>query len=181
MSTSSTDHLREIGRSRRAHGVRGDLSVDLLTDRTERLAKGARVQLRGNWYTVASARRAGQHWLVHFEGVDDRTAAESLIKAILWIDDSDDHRPAEEDAWYDHQLIGLTVRRSGHIVGTIARVDHLPAQDLLIVESNGNEVMVPFVKAIVTAVDIAAGTMDIDPPVGLFEEPVDDHPTDSER
>ena len=64
--------------------MRGDLSVDLLTDRTERLAKGARVQLRGNWYTVATARPAGQHWLVHFEGVDDRNAAEVLGGAALY-------------------------------------------------------------------------------------------------
>jgi 16S rRNA processing protein RimM len=61
-------------------------------------------------------------------------------------------------------------------VGTITRVDHLPAQDLLIVNTGDSEVLVPFVKAIVTRVDIEAGTMDIDPPIGLFEDPVDDEP-----
>jgi 16S rRNA processing protein RimM len=55
-------------------------------------------------------------------------------------------------------------------------VDHFPAQDLLVVDTGDGEVLVPFVKAIVTGVDIDAGTMDIDPPIGLFEEPVDDEP-----
>ena len=104
----------------------------------------------------------------------DRDTAESLVKAILWVDEDTDSRPAEEDAWYDYQLVGLTVRRNGVTVGTIARVDHFPAQDLLIIDTGDGEVMVPFVKAIVTGVDIEAGTMDIDPPTGLFEDPIDD-------
>jgi 16S rRNA processing protein RimM len=61
-------------------------------------------------------------------------------------------------------------------VGTITRVDHFPSQDLLIIDTGEAEVLVPFVKAIVTSVDIEAGTMDIDPPIGLFEDPVDDEP-----
>ncbi len=63
-------------------------------------------------------------------------------------------------------------------VGTVARVDHMPAQDLIAVKVDGrdDEVLVPFVKAIVTAVDITAGTVTVDPPIGLFEELPDDEP-----
>ena len=42
-------------------------------------------------------------------------------------------RPTEDDAWYDHQLVGLDVVRDGAVVGRVVRVDHFPAQDLLIV------------------------------------------------
>ena len=113
-----------------------------------------------------------------FDGVTDRDGAESLAKAILWVEDVDS-RPDEDDAWYDHQLVGLTARRDGVAVGTVVRVDHMPAQDLLIIDANGREVMVPFVKAIVTNVDIAAGIMDVNPPTGLFEDIVDDGPDET--
>lgn len=178
-----------VGRLLKAHGLKGAIKVEMYTDDPAvRFTPGAEFTLQvpdeSPWFAKTLVLRELKWYngspVAFFEGVDDRTVAESLIKAILWVDDTVDSRPAEDDAWYDHQLIGLTVRRSGHVVGTIARVDHFPAQDLIIVESNGNEVMVPFVKAIVTAVDVAAGTMDIDPPLGLFEEPVDDTPADSE-
>jgi 16S rRNA processing protein RimM len=61
-------------------------------------------------------------------------------------------------------------------VGRVARVDHLPAQDLLAIATAGGEVLVPFVKAIVPEVDIAAGTVTLTPPAGLFEELPDDEP-----
>jgi 16S rRNA processing protein RimM len=103
-----------------------------------------------------------------FVDVNDRTVAESLIKAILWIEQ--DPTEVEDDAWFDHQLIGLAVLRDGVRVGTVARVDHLPAQDLLAVSTATGEVLVPFVKAIVPAVDVAGGTVTVTPPLGLFED-----------
>ncbi len=86
----------------------------------------------------------------------------------------------EDDAWYDHQLVGLDVVRDGEVVGRVIRVDHFPAQDLLVVRpSTGSvtdsEVLVPFVAAIVPEVDIKAGRVVVTPPAGLFEElPGDD-------
>jgi 16S rRNA processing protein RimM len=109
---------------------------------------------------------------------DDRDAAESLVRAILWIDQDEQSTPDEEDAWFDHQLVGLDVVRDGVVVGRVARVDHLPAQDLLAVAVGENEVLVPFVKAIVPEVDPAAGRVVVTPPAGLFEElPADDEST----
>ena len=84
-----------------------------------------------------------------------------------------DEEAQEPDAWYDHQLVGLTVLRDGEKVGEVTHVDHLPAQDLLIVKSAGREVMVPFVSAIVPEVDLEAGTVTVTPPAGLFEELAD--------
>ncbi|MDP3209615.1 MAG: PRC-barrel domain-containing protein, partial [Rhodoglobus sp.] len=92
------------------------------------------------------------------------------------IDQDLDAAPDEEDAWFDHQLVGLTVLRDGTPVGTVSQVDHLPAQDLLTVTTSSGDVLVPFVKAIVTSVDIEAGTMTVTPPHGLFEELPDDDP-----
>jgi 16S rRNA processing protein RimM len=112
-----------------------------------------------------------------FTGVTDRTVAETLVKAILWISQDESEQSDEEDAWYDHQLVGLGVVRDGTRIGVVRRVDHLPAQDLLAVEvASGNEVLVPFVKAIVPSVDVPAGILTVTPPAGLFEELPDEDP-----
>lgn len=174
-----------VGRLLKAHGLKGAIKLELYTDDPAlRFVPGSVYTLQvldespwvGKTVTLKELKWYNDQAVVFLEGIDDRDAAESLVKAILWVDEDQDSRPVEEDAWYDYQLIGLTVRRKGHSVGTISRVDHFPAQDLLIVDTGDVEVLVPFVKAIVTGVDIEAGTMDIDPPIGLFEDPIDDEP-----
>lgn len=67
--------------------------------------------------------------------------------------------------------MGLRVVRAGVELGVIVRVDEFPGQDLLVVETPSGEVLVPFVKAIVTSVDLDAGTVTVDPPGGLFDDP----------
>ena len=174
-----------VGRLLKAHGLKGAIKLELYTDDPAlRFVPGSVYTLQvpdespwvGKTVTLKELKWYNDQAVVFLEGIDDRDAAESLVKAILWVDEAQDSRPVEEDAWYDYQLIGLIVRRNGHAVGTITRVDHFPAQDLLIIDTGDGEVLVPFVKAIVTRVDIEAGTMDIDPPIGLFEDPVDDEP-----
>ena len=108
--------------------------------------------------------------VVFFEGVDDRNVAESLIRAILLVEADQSELPDEPEAWYDHQLVGLKVIRDGAEFGEIVRVDHLPAQDLLVISKDGQELLLPFVKAFVPRVDIAAREVEITPPGGLFEE-----------
>jgi 16S rRNA processing protein RimM len=172
-----------VGRLSKAHGLKGGLKLELYTDDPDRrFPHGAVFTLQvpdsSPWadrsITLDELRWYNGHPVAFFEGVADRTAAESLVKAILWIDADLDETTGEDDAWYDHQLVGLTVLRDGIAVGTVARVDHLPAQDLLAVETpERGEVLVPFVGAIVPAVDIEGGTLTVTPPTGLFEDPVE--------
>ena len=103
------------------------------------------------------------------EGIEDRDAAESIAKAILWIEHDPATRPTEKDAWFDHELVGLSVMREGVSVGTISRLEHFPGQDLLVVETPAGEVLLPFVAAFVPQVDVAGGSVTITPPGGLFE------------
>ncbi|VXC25308.1 Ribosome maturation factor RimM [Microbacterium sp. 8M] len=176
-----------VGRLVKAHGLKGALKLELYTDDPAgRFTPGAEFTLQvpeaspwhGKTITVREYRVMNGSSVVFFEGVEDRTAAESLVKAILWIDQDDAEEP-EDDAWYDHQLTGLEVVRDDVVIGRVIRVDHLPAQDLLIVRpSNGAaEVMVPFVSAIVPTVDIAGGRIIVTPPAGLFEELEEDAPS----
>ncbi|NUS41455.1 MAG: ribosome maturation factor RimM [Terrabacter sp.] len=177
MARAPRTQLR-VGRLTQAHGLKGAIKLELYTDDPERrFVPGAEFSLQvpesspwhGRHLTLRELRWYNGHPVGFFEGVDDRTAAEGLVKAILWVEHVDEEAP-EDDAWYDHQLVGLAVMRDGVQVGEVVHVDHLPAQDLLIVKAQGREVMVPFVSAIVPEVDIAAGTLTVTPPAGLFEE-----------
>jgi 16S rRNA processing protein RimM len=169
-----------VGRLVKAHGLKGAIKLELYTDDPDgRFVPGATFTLQvpesspwhGKPLTVREFRWMNSHPVAFFEGVDDRDAAEELIRAILWIDEDAATAPAEDDAWYDHQLVGLDVVRDGVVVGRVIRVDHFPAQDLLIVRAaDDRELLVPFVKAIVPEVDIAAGRVVVTPPPGLFED-----------
>jgi 16S rRNA processing protein RimM len=86
--------------------------------------------------------------------------------------------PGEDDAWYDHQLVGLRVLDpAGAELGEVVAVEHPPAQDLLVVRRpDGARRFVPFVAALVPAVDVAAGHVVVDAPPGLLDDPPDEPP-----
>jgi 16S rRNA processing protein RimM len=167
-----------VGRVGRPHGIRGEVVVGLRTDEPElRFAVGA---LLGSGstpdgdttgqLTVASARWHSGQLLVAFAGITDRTAASGLTGSWLSVDSSQLPAPPDPDEFRDHELIGLSVRTSaGEAVGVVTDVLH-PGQDLLVVRpAHGEEHLVPFVKAIVPEVDLAAGVLIIDPPPGLLD------------
>lgn len=171
-----------VGRLVKAHGLKGGLKLELYTDNPERrFAVGAEFTLQvpeaspwhGKAITVREYRVMNGSPVVFFEDIDDREGAEGLVRAILWIDQDVDE--VEENAWYDQQLVGLDVVRDDQVIGKVVRVEHMPAQDLLIIKpSTGSgsdqDIMVPFVEAIVPSVDIAGGRVIVTPPAGLFEE-----------
>ncbi len=183
----STGQLR-VGRLTKAHGLKGAIKVELYTDVPERrFVPGAVFTLQvptsspwhGKTLELAELKWYNSHPVAFFKDISDRSSAESLIKAILWVEQDLSEASDEEDAWYDHQLVGLAVVRDGVRIGTVTLVDHFAAQDLLHVKTESGEVLVPFVKAIVPSVDIAAGTLTVTPPVGLFEELPDDEDDES--
>jgi len=178
-----------VGRLTKAHGLKGAIKIELYTDDpARRFVPGAVFTLQvptsspwhGKTLELAELKWFNSHAVAFFKDVPDRTTAETLIKAILWVDQDLAESPEEEDAWFDHQLVGLAVMRDGVKVGVVSLVDHLPAQDLLHVTTDAGEVLVPFVKAIVPAVDVAAGTLTVTPPAGLFEELPDDDDDDDD-
>ncbi len=177
------DTQLRVGRLTKAHGLKGAIKIELFTDAPERrFIPGAQFALQvptqSSWYgktiELIELKWYNSHPVAFFKDVGDREQAETLIKAILWIDQDMDAASEEEDAWFDHQLVGLRVLRDGVEVGTLTQVDHFPAQDLLTVTTSTGDVLVPFVKAIVASVDIDAGTMTVTPPLGLFEELTDE-------
>lgn len=171
-----------VGRVSRAHGVRGDVAIEVRTDVPElRFAEGAVLDtepVAAGPLTVRRARWHSGRLLVRFAGVPDRGAAERLRGVRLLAEIAEHEAPEDPEEFYDHQLTGLAVHtRDGVRVGEVAEVLHLPGQDLLAVSrEGGGEVLVPFVAEIVPEVDVAGGRVVIDPPPGLVDEPSDDSP-----
>ncbi len=175
---SSSTKLR-VGRFLKAHGLKGAIKLELYTDSpNERFVPGAVLELQvpeespwfGKSVTVSELKWFNSSPVLFLKDVSDRTQAESLIKAILLVEQPLDVSPQEPDAWYDHQLAGLKVMRDGAEIGTLLRVEHMPAQDLLVIKTEEAEVLLPFVKAFVPKVDVSAGVIEITPPGGLFEQ-----------
>src|SRR6185437_4879748 len=164
-----------VGRIGRAHGIRGEVGVEVRTDDPDlRFADGAQLATdppeRGPLTVVATRWHSGR-LLVRFKGLDDRTAAESMRGTMLVIEVDESERPQDPDEFYDHQLVGLRVITTvGDEVGEVAEVLHLPAQDVLAIKrTDGIEVLVPFVQELVPAVDLDRGSVTVDPRPGLLD------------
>jgi 16S rRNA processing protein RimM len=167
--------LLVVGRIGRAHGIKGEVSVDVRTDEPEaRLAPGAVLTTdpdESGPLTIRTGRLHSGRLLLTFDGVDDRTAAEALRGTLLLAEIDPAVSPEDDDEWYDHQLVGLdAVLTDGTVLGTVREVLHLPGHDVLAVDRSGAEVLVPFVLEIVPQVDIAAGRLVVDPPPGLLSD-----------
>lgn len=163
-----------VGRIGRPHGIRGEVTIEVLTDDPEaRFAPGSVLQTDPEDVgplTVSSTRHSGRISLVLFEGITDRNEAEALRDTLLRVD-IDDLPPLDHvDDFYDHELIGLVAKHTdGSELGTVRGVLHAPAAPVLeISRAGGGLELVPFVSAIVTEVDRDAGTLTIDPPEGMF-------------
>ncbi len=152
------DGLLEIGHLRKAHGVRGQINVELTTDRPERLEPGARWFARDGWLTVRAASRHQDRWLVTFDEVQDRSVAQRYTNTAAYAEPLED----DEELWV-HELIGAeVVEVDGTPRGRCIAVLAHPAADLLELDA-GQLVPVVFV------VDRSEGQIVIDPPAGLFD------------
>lgn len=166
-----------VGRVVKAHGITGEVVVEVRTDDPEtRFAPGAVLRAKApdgqeRRYAVEAVREHGGRLLVRLSGVADRDGADAL-RGSLFVIDSEELPPIDEpDTYYDHQLEGLRVRTTaGRDVGTVYEVLHTAAGELLAIRrDDGGEVLVPFVGAIVTSVSLDSRTVEIDPPEGLLE------------
>lgn len=164
-----------IGRIGRAHGIRGELNVDIRTDEPERrFAPGSSVVCGSRTLTVTTARHHGGRLVVAFDEIADRTAAELLHGTVLEAVVDPDDTPDDPDEFYDHQLVGLEVRsvvegQDDAVVGTVTGLVHLPYQDTLSVDIDGREVFIPFVTELVPVVDVAGGFVTVRDVEGLLD------------
>lgn len=169
-----------VGIVTRAHGLRGELVVDVRTDSPEqRFAPGAVLQRAGvdgvglGVLTVEAARPHSGRLLVRFVEAPDRDAAEGLRGSRLLVDPAALPPPDDPDEFHVHQLEGLPAELAdGTVVGTVRDVVHGPAGELLVLaRPDAPDALVPFVRAIVLTVDLDGGRVVLDPPEGLLDLP----------
>lgn len=152
--------MLEVGRIAKAHGIKGELLVDLLTDRVERVAVGSVLSTKSGQELVVtfSSPHLGK-WIVRFEGVGSRTEAEALQGLALFAEPIED-----PSAFFVHELIGSTVALAdGAVIGTVASIEANPASDLLVLD-NGKLIPVRFVVE-----RPADGRLVVDVPEGLLD------------
>jgi 16S rRNA processing protein RimM len=173
--------LLVIGRIVRAHGILGEVVIDvrtddpatwfvpgsvLVTDPGRRAAPDVPATL-----TIETVRPHQGRLLVVFDGVYDRTIAEGLRGVLLCVDSEDVPESTDPDEFSDFQLVGLAAETpDGERLGEVVRVEHAPASELLVLRrTDGRNALVPFVKAIVPEVDLAGGRIVVTPPEGLLD------------
>jgi 16S rRNA processing protein RimM len=159
-TTDATSDLLTVGRVTKAHGLRGEVVVQLWSDLTERLDPGSVLTTGRGPLTVEQSRPFQDRWIVQFEGISDRTQAEGLrgtelsapaldVPGILWV----------------HELVGATVSDlAGTPLGTVVQVESNPASDLLVLDGGG---LIPL--RFVVERDTGAGTLVVEIPEGLLD------------
>lgn len=186
--------LLVVGQIGKPHGIRGEVSVYVRTDEPEerfvagsvftteiprdrRVTTGPAAAVPGEPYQVPSSLlMESVRWhqgraIAQFEGVHDRNVAEALRGVLLQVESSSLTPPADPDEFHDHQLVGLrVVSVDGADLGSVARIDHAPASDLIVLEKSGGGMgLIPFVTAMVPTVDVAGGRIVVDLPEGLLD------------
>lgn len=162
----------QVARIGKPHGIRGEVTVQVLTDAPEdRFAPGAVFEVEHptvKKLTVEGARWNKEILLLAFEELLDRNTAETIRGAKLFIDT--DEVEDDSEGWYEHELVDLEARVGEKVVGKVTALRTGNVQDLLVVKSTeGDEIYVPFVESIVPEVNIAGGYILMTPPAGLFD------------
>jgi 16S rRNA processing protein RimM len=174
----STDTV-VVGRIGRPHGVRGLVTVEVRTDDPDlRFAPGSVLTTeppgRGPLTVVDKKWHSGT-LLLQLAGPDggafgDRDSVDTLRNTRLLVPVTDLPDLEDPESFYDHQLVGLTAQLpDGAVLGEVTAVRHDGAELLVVRRPDAGELLVPFVRAIVPTVDVAAGHLVVDPPEGLLE------------
>ena len=159
-----------VGRIGRAHGVQGEATIELRTDDPEiRFAVGQTVTLAdGRSLKISGNRWHNQILLLSFSGINDRNQIGELRDQLLYAEvDTNSTEPGE---YHFQQLIGSqVVLPDGSNLGLVTEILQLPGQDLLSVESQKGEVLIPMVKQIIISIDVVKRIIKINPPEGLLD------------
>ncbi len=168
------DAMAAVGRIARAHGIRGEVIVNLDTDfPNERFKPGATVYTERDGaltaLTLTTVRFQNERPVIGVQGIETMNDAEDLAGLELRI-------PVEElttlpvDTFYHHDLIDCeVVMADGHVVGKVEGVEGTFGRSRLVVKGVDGEILVPLVKDICRTIDVDGKRIVIDPPEGLLD------------
>jgi 16S rRNA processing protein RimM len=166
-----TDSFLAVARVAGAHGVRGELRCELLTDFPERLKHTHRLY-SGESHTPLDVERArlqgGRAAILKISGIDSRNDAESLRGQMLYVPEAE-AVPLSKGSYFWHQIVGLRVRSTdGQDLGTVTEILQTGSNDVYAVRDDHREVLIPAIKDVVKGIDLDAGVMTIEMVEGLF-------------
>ncbi len=162
-----------VGRVGKPHGVRGEFTVEVLTDVEDRFAVGDRLLLSGPSHggrtvTVATSRGRGEARVIRLDGIESRDAAEALRGAMLEV--TRDEVPAPpQGSYYYYELVGCRcVDRTAGDLGEVVEVVEDGGGWILEIDDAGRRLLLPFVQAYLVRVDVAGGLIETDVPSELI-------------
>jgi 16S rRNA processing protein RimM len=164
-----------VGMITSAHGLRGEVKMELHTDFPERFAPDVEVYLGDELekVTISAARPHQGQMLVQFQGIEDRTAAEELRGLWVFIAD-EDAAELEEDTYFVHDIIGLSVQTtSGQLLGTVSEVLFTGANDVYVVQTADEprrEILLPAIDEVIKQVNLDEGILTVELLPGLLDE-----------
>ncbi len=170
--TEPRDGFIAVGYVRGPHGIRGELSVEPLTEFPERFEPGATLWADGVAHTVAAARGHRGALLVELEGIGDRNAAARFGGLLLEVPDVTlpELEPGE---YYRFQIVGMAVADTdGNDLGTVRSVLETGANDVYVVRDAESELLIPAIDSVVQEVDVAARRMVVHLLDGLERRPL---------
>ena len=147
-----------VGRITRAHGVQGEVAVQVISEVPERFRVGATLWTQdGRTLAVSASRPHGDRLLVRFDGVDDRDQADALRGTLLVVPESASPE-LPEGSWWDHQIVGCEVETdTGRALGAVRDVIHTAANDVWsVTDASETETLIPVIADAIVEVDVAA-------------------------
>ena len=157
-----------VGRIRSAWGLRGDVSVEVLSDSPKRFAPGSVLRLKGRSTRVERSRPGKRGLLVKLDVANDRTQAEALRGEDLTVL-SDQVEPLPEGIFYHFQILDMRVlTEEGDNLGIVSEIIVTGGNDVYVVHEEGRrDILIPALPDVVLDVDLETGTMTVSLPDGL--------------
>lgn len=166
------DELVAIGRVIKAKGLRGELKIESLSDSEHRFDSLESVFLEQKnglivTRTVETTKSNGTTVIIKLKDIDDRTTAEAYHGGYIYVDRKN-IAPLPQDSYYIFELEGMDVlNTTGYKIGKVMRVDKYPANDVIIVSMEKEDIMIPAVKHYILSVNNQKNQMTVDIPEGL--------------
>jgi 16S rRNA processing protein RimM len=155
-----------VGRILSAHGIRGAVTVQPLSDFPARFKTGARLWLKGAPLRVRESRWQGKNLLLQLEGIDDRNAAEAITGEELLVPEAAPLN--EEGVFYQHDILGLTARAlDGEVLGEVTDIFSTGSNDVYVIKGERGELLLPALDDVVREIDLASKTMTVELMEGL--------------
>jgi len=156
-----------VGRIRRAHGLKGEMIMDVLTDFPERIMRGKEVYVGETHETqkIASVRPHDNLLLVSFKGIDNKDALDRYRNLMVYVK-TEELPELPENEYYHHDLIGLTVIDDHEqVLGKLVEIMETGANDVYVVIDNDNkEILIPAVDEFILLIDLAGRLMTVHKP-----------------